>query len=145
MQKSKPKSFSELYKEAKSSSEYWVQRAIVEFTEEMLGVMEQKEINRSNLARKLGVTSAFVTKLLRGNNNFRLETMVKIARALDTEFKIHLQPDGCDTRWFDIFNFNGKSAPERDEEIDLQKLSKKFVEATKTTQSEEIRCDSIPA
>ncbi|MDZ8118184.1 helix-turn-helix transcriptional regulator [Pontiella agarivorans] len=93
--------FNAIQEQARETDTYWVEKAIIECTEEMVARMEDAGLNRSELARRLGKKPAFVTKLLRGNNNFTFETAVKIARALDTEFVPHLRPKGWKTQWMD--------------------------------------------
>jgi len=98
----KSKSFSQIFREAAASLEFEVDSKKVQFTEEMLAVMEQEKISRSRLANLLQVAPARVTALLRGNNNFTLETMIRICRALGVEYSHHIQRPGCTTRWIDL-------------------------------------------
>ena len=44
------------------------------------------------MARRLGTSPAYVTKVLRGNANFTLATIVKLARALESEVRFRLSP-----------------------------------------------------
>jgi transcriptional regulator with XRE-family HTH domain len=48
--------------------------------------MKEKGMTRAKLAGLLGVTPAAVTKLLNGNPNFTLKTLLKVADALDLKF-----------------------------------------------------------
>lgn len=52
----------------------------------------------------IGATPAYISKLLRGATNFTLDTMVKIAAALDCEFRCHLQPAGAQSQWLDVYS-----------------------------------------
>lgn len=88
----KPKTFPELFREAEEHEDYWIAGAILEFTESVVREMERQGITRTALARKLGVTPAYVTKLLRGKENLTLATMVRLARALNAE--VHVQLTG---------------------------------------------------
>ncbi len=90
----KPKSFDDLYKEAESHDDYWVAGTVQEFTEEICRLMESGRVTRSELARRLGTSPAYVTKILRGNANFTLATMVRLARALGAEVSIELHRTG---------------------------------------------------
>ncbi len=81
------------------SAETDIEKAKLLFTEELLELMEKQDVSRSELARRLGVAPARVTSLMTGANNFTMETMVKIARALDAGIQVHLAPKDCDTRW----------------------------------------------
>ena len=92
--------FDQFFAEAEKDVNYWVEMVILEFTEQTLARMKELNISKSQLAEKLGVSPAFVTKLLRGTNNYTLQTMVKVARALDCEYLCHLQPHRAKSRQF---------------------------------------------
>jgi ribosome-binding protein aMBF1 (putative translation factor) len=85
-----PNSFSELFQQAEQHEDYWVAGAIIELTEGVVREMERQSISRTELARRLGATPAYVTKILRGKVNFTLATMVRLARALDAELHVQL-------------------------------------------------------
>jgi len=86
-----PRTFKDLYREAERREEYWVAGAILEFTESLTVVMEAQGVTRAELARRLGVSAAYVTKMLRGNANFTLRSMVRAARALHATFRPRLE------------------------------------------------------
>jgi transcriptional regulator with XRE-family HTH domain len=88
----KPKTFPELFAEAERHEDYWVSGAILAFAEDLARVMEREGVSRAELARRLGATPAYVTKILRGNVNFTLATMVRLARALGGELQVKLTP-----------------------------------------------------
>ena len=86
------KNFDDLYQEAEASDDYWLAGAVQDFTEEIFGLMERKGVTRSELARRLGTSPAYITKILRGNANFTLATMVRLARALGADLRVQLTP-----------------------------------------------------
>ncbi len=90
-----------LYEEAEKHLSYWVEGAIIDFTEELCRVMEEKGVSRAELARRIGSSPAYITKILRGNSNFTLSSMVRVARALEHEVHIHLARPYAMTRWID--------------------------------------------
>ena len=94
--------FDALFAHAESHDAFHVSAAKLRFTEDMLANMEKIRLSKSELAAKLGVKPAQISRLCSGRNNFTLETMVKIARALGCEFKSHLQPAGTTTQWIDL-------------------------------------------
>ncbi len=77
---------------ARSTQAYHAEGVSLRFTEDLLARMEAQGITRAALAERIGSTPAYVTKILRGDTNFTLDTMVKIARALDCELAIGLSP-----------------------------------------------------
>jgi len=56
--------------------------------------MEVNRVTRSDLARCLGVSPAYVTKVLRGNVNFTVDSMAGLVRAAGGEvsIKVALKP-----------------------------------------------------
>ena len=92
MSETKPRSFDDLYRRAETHEDYWLAGAAQAFTEEVFRLMEEQGVSRGELARRLGTSPAYVTKILRGNANFTLASMVKLARALGSELGIKLTP-----------------------------------------------------
>jgi plasmid maintenance system antidote protein VapI len=98
-EKMKIKSFTKLFEEAKKRDAYWVADAIYTFTEELHNLAEHGNINRTELARRLGVSPAYITKLFRGNANFTIESMVRLARAVGARLHLHLAPEAQEVCW----------------------------------------------
>lgn len=86
----KAKTFPELFKRAEEHDDYWLAGAILQFTEDIVREMDRQGISRTELARRLGSTPAYVTKILRGKVNFTLSTMMKLAHALGSEVQVQL-------------------------------------------------------
>ena len=87
--------------EARSSVDYWVDGPITEFIEDVWRLMEEQKVSRAELARRLGTSRAYVTKLLGGNANFTLQTMTKVAMALGSQVHVHVAGQDVLTRWID--------------------------------------------
>ena len=94
--------FASILEKARESDVYWIEGAKIDFTEELCREMHQQAISRAELARRMEVSDAYITKLLRGTTNFTLATMVRAARAIDREVRIHLTSPGHRVHWFDI-------------------------------------------
>jgi transcriptional regulator with XRE-family HTH domain len=88
------KSFAALFESAERHDEYWTERAIIQFTEDLSIWMESKKISQADLAAAIGVSPPYISKVLKGNVNFTLATMTKLARALGAEVHVHLVPIG---------------------------------------------------
>jgi transcriptional regulator with XRE-family HTH domain len=86
------KSFKELIDEAKGRDSYWTASMILDFTEGLHKIMEANGVTRSDLARRLRVSPAYITKVLRGNVNFTVDSMVRLVRAAGGEVSIHIAP-----------------------------------------------------
>ena len=93
--------YREFLEEARKSVDYWVDGPITEFTEDIWRLMEEQKVSRAELARRLGTSRAYVTKLLGGNANFTLQTMTKVAMALGATVHVHVADQKAITRWID--------------------------------------------
>ncbi len=72
----------------KEDIEFRLETLVLELTENICKRMAQKNINRMELAKRLHVSPPAVTKILNGNSNFTLKTLLSIADALDQELTI---------------------------------------------------------
>ena len=91
-----------MFKEAAQTVDYWVDGPIVEFTEDVCRLMDEQGVSRAELARRLGTSRAYVTKLLGGDANFTLETMTKVAMALGAAVHVHVAPQNATVRWKEV-------------------------------------------
>lgn len=71
---------------------YQQERLLVEVTELLARVMEKKEMNRSDLARAIGKSRAFVTQVLRGNHNMTLRTVADLFGAMRHDVVVEALP-----------------------------------------------------
>lgn len=78
--------------EFKFDTEFLTEELIIEFNEQIVKQMKKMNLKRVELAKKLGVSKAFITKLLNGNSNLTIKTMVALAKALDCKLDIDLCP-----------------------------------------------------
>jgi transcriptional regulator with XRE-family HTH domain len=90
--KTEQPSIHEILSSARETSEYAVEGCITQFTEHLLDRMESLNVTRADLAKNLGTTPAYISKMLKGKNNVTLETMAKIATTLKTKLHIELVP-----------------------------------------------------
>ena len=60
--------------------------------EDLLQLMEEQGITRSELAKRMGVQPSRVTSMLTGTNNFTIETLVRAGRAVGAELQQHFVP-----------------------------------------------------
>lgn len=105
--------YSKMFQEAEASVEYWVAGPEIEFTEDLCRLMKEKKVSRAELARRMGTSRAYITKLLGGDANFTLATMVKLAMALDGAVHVHIADKRARTRWHD--ELPGQQPPESGE------------------------------
>ncbi|HEC98660.1 MAG TPA: XRE family transcriptional regulator [Nitrospirae bacterium] len=117
--------FSKLLDKYKEDLEFRTEEIILDFTEKIVTMMEKKNISRAELARRLNVSKAFVTKMLNGNPNLTIKTMVSIADALECNLNLDIYPKGFkarnlyffDNRRMDRTKFNEDVVPIAEEEL----------------------------
>ena len=66
--------------EAKQTDAYWVESAKLEFA---LALEQQRRaagLSYADLAKKMGTSAAYISKVFRGDTNLTIESMVKLAR-----------------------------------------------------------------
>lgn len=84
--------FTDKLNEFETDLEFRTEEVIIEFTEKVVAAMRERDMSRVELAQRLGVSKAFVTKLLNGNPNLTIRTMVSLAAALGCELLVDIQP-----------------------------------------------------
>jgi transcriptional regulator with XRE-family HTH domain len=77
---------------ARQTHAYRAEGASIRFTEDLVALMNSRGLTRTALAEKIGTSPAYVTKILRGETNFTLDSMVRIAQALDCKVTVGLSP-----------------------------------------------------
>lgn len=88
--------------DAERDPAYWAEGAWLRFTEELLALMTAQKITRADLARRVGVSPAYITKVFRGTVNLTLETMSRLALAVGASVRLHVAPIDQRTRWNDV-------------------------------------------
>ena len=106
--------------EARETHEYRKESVILDFTEDLIARMDDLKLSRSELARKLDVSPAYVTQILRGSANFTLDSMVKIANAVGCELSTHLTPCDREAIWIEVASNAGSSGSTSNEHDSLQ-------------------------
>ena len=91
--------YRQLLDRVESSPDYWREAAIIEFTEGLCRRMEEKKISKAELARRMGTSRAYITRLLGGDANFTLGTMVKLALAVDGSLVVRIADKGAVPQW----------------------------------------------
>jgi len=79
-------------KEAQRTPGFQFERLVVDLTEEICQAMQDQGISRSELAKRLGKSKAWITKLLRGDQNMTLKTVVTVLWELGQTLNVDVQP-----------------------------------------------------
>ena len=82
--------FEEALECAKQESAYWGESLRLAIAERMVRALDEQNITRSELAGRMGVSAAYITKMLRGHANLTLNSLAKMAFALDLKWEFIL-------------------------------------------------------
>lgn len=78
--------------EFENDPDYWAEGLKLDFAEEVGRLMEEQNVSRAELARRLGTSPAYVTKILHWTANLTLASMSKIALAFGSRVHLSLAP-----------------------------------------------------
>ncbi len=84
----------DFFDEFEDDAGYLTELQILNFTGLVVEKMKESKISRVELAKRLDVSKAFVTKLLNGNPNMTLKTMVSILTAIGYRLNLDVYPRG---------------------------------------------------
>ena len=81
------------------SVESQVEMRKLEIVEELLRFMKKQGINRTELAERLGVRPSRITKILSGDENLTIDTLVRAGVAVGADLKQTYVPKGHHAHW----------------------------------------------
>jgi plasmid maintenance system antidote protein VapI len=82
------KAFAQKFELLNKKPEYYAELLKIEVTEAIYNLMETKEYNKAELARKLGCKPPYITKLLSGTENVTLDSLSRIAYMLGAKIEV---------------------------------------------------------
>ena len=84
------KKLAEFIAARKQSDSYWVESAKLDFSIEMEKKRKRAGLSYADIAEKIGSSAAYITKIFRGDANFTIESMVKLAKATGGKLDIKI-------------------------------------------------------
>src|SRR5437899_4380299 len=79
--------------------DYVARGLIHDINEQVIAQMRALGLRNKDLAVRLGVSSAYITKLLEGNPNLTVRSLARVALALDSQPSIEFRPRGVVRPW----------------------------------------------
>ena len=76
--------------ERKKTDAYWVESAKLDFAMKLEKQIRLAGLSYANLAKKIGTSAAYISKVFRGDTNMTIETMVKLSRASGARLNIDI-------------------------------------------------------
>jgi transcriptional regulator with XRE-family HTH domain len=84
------KKLKDILTQARSSSAYWTELAVLDYTGALWSAMLRRDVSQAELAKRLGKKPAYISRVLNGAPNVTIRTMVEMALALDMRLAIAL-------------------------------------------------------
>src|SRR3989338_1461580 len=76
--------------ERKKTDVYWVESAKLDFAMKLEKQIRLANLSYATLAKKIGTSAAYISKIFRGDTNVTIETMVKLSRATGARLNIEI-------------------------------------------------------
>lgn len=99
------------HKVDRSSLTYLIEAAKVDFAMELNACLQKLSMSQQRLAETLDVKSPYLTRVLRGDENLTMATMVKFADALGKRLNLHLSDRDSHVRWHEVVRHTEAKEP----------------------------------
>lgn len=101
--------------ERKKSDTYWVELAKLDFAMALEKQIKLAGISYAMLAKNIGTSAAYISKIFRGDTNMTIETMVKLTRASGARLNIEIVSEPTTMQRWDnkIIPFQAMNKPQQ--------------------------------
>lgn len=79
-----------------------IEAAKLDFALDMVKIMDRAGLNQQQVADLAGVKPPYINRVLRGDENLTIATMVKLASAAGARLNIHVSASDCAVRWLEV-------------------------------------------
>jgi len=87
--------------------EYKTEAKKIEFAVAISRRMKQLQMSKSDLANAASTSNAYITKVLRGDSNLTIESLVKFSEAVSGDLHIHISPKNANVHWNEVITGGG--------------------------------------
>ena len=94
-------------KKARKHVAYYEEDMLLDVSARVIDVLQRGNITRTELARRLDVSAAYITKILRGHANMTIETLARVAFALGLKWECILIPQNTEIGVFSLTDESG--------------------------------------
>lgn len=96
------KSYRALVDAAKETDEYWIESAKHDLAFGLHRQIKRNGMSNAQLAIKLNVKPPYISKVMRGDENLTIESMVKLVRAAGGKLHLQVADQADGVRWFNV-------------------------------------------
>jgi transcriptional regulator with XRE-family HTH domain len=89
----------EMHADLARSESFRIELVKHEISEMIYRAIDNEGVSKAELAARLGTSRSYVTKMLQGTANFTLDSLYRIAEALNCEFRLDLIPKRDTSLW----------------------------------------------
>ena len=90
------------YRQLDEDVDYLTEEAKIEFAVGLDRRCQHEGISKTGLAERLGTSQAYITKVMRGDANLTIASMVKLAHATNSALHVHVAPRQARVRWVEV-------------------------------------------
>ena len=101
--------FKELLKTAKENWQFKAEEHKLNLALAFSQYMKKLGWNNADLARELGTSRAYITKIMRGDQNLSIDKITEIANALGADAHFHLTEKGVTGQWLQVVSVANKN------------------------------------
>lgn len=101
------KSYRALVDAAKETDKYWIENAKHDLAFGLHRQIRRSGMSNAELATKLDVKPPYISKVMRGDENLTIESMVKLVRAAGGRLHIQVADQADGIRWFSVISGKG--------------------------------------
>lgn len=83
--------FHELLKQREDAPDYLAEGVLLDITEQIAVRLRDLQMSAADLAKRLGVSRAYISQIMNGKPNMTVRTVVGIAHALDRQVSVKLE------------------------------------------------------
>jgi len=97
--------------DSKKSDSYWVEQTKIEFSTSLERQRLFSKVSYADIAKKIGTSAAYISKVFRGDTNMTIETMVKLARATGGQLEVRVVDGLRESQKWDMTRIPSKQKP----------------------------------
>lgn len=101
------KSYRALVNAAKETDKYWIESAKHDLAFGLHRQIRRSGLSNVELAARLNVKPPYISKVMRGDENLTIESMVKLVRAAGGRLHLQVADQADGVRWFSVISGNG--------------------------------------